>query len=105
MVALYIQSSVLGRVLDELAVIFQTYSFTEMIKESRITLLFSEPAFAGYYLGTLVFPFILFEIVENNDLHKNLVRLLLWLPVVISISSSNCYVILIIELIAAAFFI
>lgn len=104
MVALYIQSSVLGRVLDELAVIFQTYSFTEMIKESRITLLFSEPAFAGYYLGTLVFPFILFEIVENNDLHKNLVRLLLWLPVVISISSSNCYVILIIELIAAAFF-
>lgn len=70
----------------------------------RLPLLFSEPAAAGGFIGVMVLPILLSEIIFSKKNRKAIFSLLLWLPLIYFTKSSTCYLLVVIAFIAFLIF-
>ncbi len=75
--------------------VFRPASYITTI--SRIPVSGSEPAAAGCFIGILVFPYLMSKIISRENVKRNYIQILLWLPVVFFTKSSTCYILVFVD--------
>lgn len=65
---------------------------------SRIPVAGAEPASAGCFIGILVFPYLMSKIISRENMKKNYIQILLWIPIIFFTKSSTCYILVFVDI-------